>query len=33
MHGSSYSGPVAPALEALAAYYDGQLREALTRST
>lgn len=33
MHGSSYSGPVAPALEALADYYDGKLRQAMTRAT
>jgi hypothetical protein len=31
MHGLSYSGPVAPALEALADYDDGKLRQALTR--
>jgi flavorubredoxin len=29
MHGSSYSGPVAPALEALAGYYDDKLRHSL----
>ena len=33
MHGSSYSGHVAPALEALADYYDGKLRQAMTRAT
>jgi len=29
MHGSSYSGPVAPALEALAGYYDDKLRQSV----
>ena len=29
MHGSSYSGPVARALEALAGYYDDKLRQSV----